>query len=422
MIIQLWFLIIVSFWGINCDYSQDEIEETITIEFWTIALGDAFADFINGMIKSYESDHPGVQIKWVDVSGAEVAEKFLAALVGQTPPDVVNIYDLPRFLQYGVLVDMDSLVAPEEQNKRLENFWRGIGQYQGRNYVIPWYTGVSMLWYNKEIFDQAGLDVTKPPSTIDEMLKMGEHIFNTTGKYGISWRLHPSLGAPPWALLRIDGFWPLFNEQQTKTLINNSNAEAIFQKWIDAYQNGALPPEALAASHRDDVNWFVEGRAAMLPFSGGWITRYFDKSFEHKATPSAQPRGELGQVPANSQALVVPKASKNIEIATDFALFVTNDHNQLEFCRQVAILPSTKKAALDPYFSRQPQNLADEANLFSSRDINNSFVLAPPDVKGWSRMEDILYEEFAKAMAGQQTIQIALERVERKWNHLLSYQ
>ena len=37
-------------------------------------------------------------------------------------------------------------------------------------------------------------------------------------------------------------------------------------------------------------------------------------------------------------------------------------------------------------------------------------------------MEDILYEEFAKAMAGQQTIQIALERVERKWNHLLSYQ
>jgi len=55
MIIQLWFLIIVSFWGINCDYSQGEIEETITIEFWTIALGDAFADFINGMIKTYES-------------------------------------------------------------------------------------------------------------------------------------------------------------------------------------------------------------------------------------------------------------------------------------------------------------------------------------------------------------------------------
>ena len=147
-----------------------------------------------------------------------------------------------------------------------------------------------------------------------------------------------------------DGFWPLFNEQQTKP-------QSTTQRQRLYFKNGSMPtktelsPEALAASHRDDVNWFVEGRAAMLPFSGGWITRYFDKSFEHKATPSAQPRGELGQVPANSQALVVPKASRNIEIATDFALFVTNDHNQLEFCRQVAILPSTKKAALDPYFS-----------------------------------------------------------------------
>jgi len=422
MTFQFWFLIIVFFFGISCNSSQTKNTETIEIEFWTIALGDAFADYVNGMIDSYESNHPGVHIKWVDVSGAEVAEKFLAALVGQTPPDVVNIYDLPRFLQYGVLADMDSLVSTSERDKRIKSFWRGIGQYQGRNYVIPWYTSVSMLWYNKEIFQNAGLDPEKPPQSIDEMLEMGRKIYATTGKYGISWRLHPSLGCPPWALLRIDGFWPLFNEQQTKTVINNSRAAAIFQKWIDAYQNGALPPEALAASHRDDVNWFVEGRAAMLPFSGGWITRYFDESFEGKAQPAAQPRGKLGQVPASSQALVVPRASGNIKVATDFALFVTNDENQLEFAQHAPLLPSTIKAASDPYFQRTPKNLGEEANRFSSRDISNSFVMAPPDVKGWSRMEDVLYEEFAKAMAGQQTIEIALERVERKWNHLLDYQ
>ena len=37
-------------------------------------------------------------------------------------------------------------------------------------------------------------------------------------------------------------------------------------------------------------------------------------------------------------------------------------------------------------------------------------------------MEDVLYEEFAKAMAQQQSAQQALERIERKWNHLLAYQ
>ena len=127
-------------------------------------------------------------------------------------------------------------------------------------------------------------------------------------------------------------------------------------------------------------------------------------------------------MPATNQALVVPRMSPHIKEAVDFGLFITNDVNQLEFCRQVAILPSTKEAANDPYFRREPKTLADRANQFSATDLKDSFVLAPPDVKGWSRMEDILYEEFSKAMAGQQSAQEALARVEKKWNQLLEHQ
>ena len=405
-----------------CGPEPSEQSDTITIEFWTIALGDAFADYILGMISTYEEAHPGVKIKWVDVSGGEVAEKFLAALVGDTPPDLANIYDLPRFLQYDILVDMDQAVPALDKAKRLDNFWHGVGYFQGANYVIPWYVGVTMLWYNKELFQRAGLDPDHPPRTIDEMLAMGRQIHERTGKYGVSWRLHPSLVAPPWALLRMDGFWPLFDEGYNRTRINHPDAKAIFQKWVDAYRDGAVPPEALAAAHRDETNWFIEGRAAMLPFSGGWITRYFDKTFEQKVATAPMPRGALGRVPASNQVLVVPKASRHREIAVDFGLFVTNDENQLEFCRQVAILPSTKAAAADPYFRRPAATLADQAHQLSAADIPNSFVMAPPDVVGWSRMEDILHEEFAKALARQQSVDEALARIEQKWNHLLSYQ
>ena len=406
----------------SCGPEPREQSDSVTIEFWTIALGDAFADYILGMISTYEEAHPGVKIKWVDVSGGEVSEKFLAALVGDTPPDLANIYDLPRFLQYDILVDMDQAVSVTDKPKRLDNFWRGVGYFQGTNYVIPWYVGVTMLWYNKDLFQKAGLDPDRPPRTIDEMLAMGRQIHERTGKYGVSWRLHPSLVAPPWALLRMDGFWPLFDEGYNRTRITHPDAKAIFQKWVDAYRDGAVPPEALAAAHRDETNWFIEGRAAMLPFSGGWITRYFDKTFEQKVATAPMPRGALGRVPASNQVLVVPKASRHREIAVDFGLFVTNDENQLEFCRQVAILPSTKAAAADPYFRRPAATLADQANQLSAADIPNSFVMAPPDVVGWSRMEDILHEEFAKALAQQQSVDEALARIEQKWNHLLRYQ
>ena len=406
----------------SCSPKTEEETSAPTIEFWTIALGDAFADYILGMISTYEQTHPGVKIKWVDVSGGEVAEKFLAALVGDTPPDLANIYDLPRFLQYDILVNMDEAVSNQEKAKRLPNFWNGVGYFQGANYVIPWYVGVTMFWYNKELFAQAGLDPDHPPQTIDEMLAMGRQIHERTGKYGVSWRLHPSLIAPPWALLRMDGFWPLFDEDFRRTRINHPDARAIFEKWVDAYRHGVVPPEAIAAAHRDEVNWFIEGRAAMLPFSGGWITRYFDDSFTEKVGLAPMPRGQLGKIPATNQVLVVPKASPHAEIAVDFGLFITNDENQLEFCRQVAILPSTVAAAADPYFRRPPETLADAANQLSAADIPNSFVMAPPDVVGWSRMEDILHEEFSKALANQQDVEESLNRIEEKWNHLLRFQ
>ena len=119
--------------------------------------------------------------------------------------------------------------------------------------------------------------------------------------------------------------------------------------------------------------------------------------------------------------LVIPKDSPHVEQAVDFGLFITNDENQLEFCSYVAVLPSTKIAAADDFFRQPPRNLSDRANQISALDLPNSFVAAPPDVPGWSRMEDILHEEFAKALAGVQTAQTALERVEEKWNHLLRF-
>ena len=163
--IALLFLLLLPL--ISCSEESQQEESTITVEFWTIALGDAFADYILGMISTYEQAHPGVNIKWVDVSGGEVAEKFLAALVGDTAPDLVNIYDLPRFLQYDILVNMDEAVSPEDKAKRLENFWNGIGYFQGANYVIPWYVGVTMMWYNKDLFAQAGLDPDRCSGYLD---------------------------------------------------------------------------------------------------------------------------------------------------------------------------------------------------------------------------------------------------------------
>ena len=46
----------------GCSGSNQDEDGEIVLEFWTIALGDAFADYINGMIADYEAQNPGIRV------------------------------------------------------------------------------------------------------------------------------------------------------------------------------------------------------------------------------------------------------------------------------------------------------------------------------------------------------------------------
>jgi putative chitobiose transport system substrate-binding protein len=64
--------------------------------------------------------------------------------------------------------------------------------------------------------------------------------------------------------------------------------------------------------------------------------------------------------------LVVSKQSKHPKEAIEFANFITNDENQLAFCHEVSIFPTTKKAASDPFFQSDRVSLEGQANYYAS--------------------------------------------------------
>lgn len=56
------------------------------IEWWTINLQKNYAPYINSMIEQYQSEHPDVKIKWVDVPGQDITSKLLAAIASGRCP------------------------------------------------------------------------------------------------------------------------------------------------------------------------------------------------------------------------------------------------------------------------------------------------------------------------------------------------
>ena len=85
------FLIIILL-GIPFYFNQinKPTENKNEIVFWTLQMGD-FAPYMNGVINDFEAQNPDIKIKWVDVPFSEGEKRTLAAILSNTPPDLINL-------------------------------------------------------------------------------------------------------------------------------------------------------------------------------------------------------------------------------------------------------------------------------------------------------------------------------------------
>lgn len=119
--------------------------------------------------------------------------------------------------------------------------------------------------------------------------------------------------------------------------------------------------------------------------------------------------------------IVIPRDTKYPDAAVKFALFVTNDENQLAFAKQANVLPSTIKALSDSYFQdlRANASTIDKARVISASQLQQAEVLTPT-LKNFNILQKAIYENLQAAMLGEKTVEQAVEDAAREWNNTVS--
>ncbi|WP_412541682.1 ABC transporter substrate-binding protein [Longispora sp. K20-0274] len=144
-----------------------------TVEFWHSMKG-ANATALEALTGAFNKEHAG-KIKISPVyqgSYDETVTKYKAAVQQKNTPALVMIYDIgTRFMvDSKQTVPMQSFVeadkfALDELEPNITNYYTVGGKLQS----MPFNSSTPLLYLNKEAFDRAGLDVTKPPRTLDEI-------------------------------------------------------------------------------------------------------------------------------------------------------------------------------------------------------------------------------------------------------------
>lgn len=214
------------------------------------------------IVDEFNAQHDDVQIELTQGQWSDYYAQLYNAVVADNAPQIgiVHTTMLPQMAP-ALTPLMDSPggdlleAAGIEADDYIANLWEA-GVYEGTRYLVPLDTHMFGLWYNKDIFAEAGLDPEDPPQTREEFEAAADAIVANTDAYGF----HPGEDALPRKLRRA---WYYLFWQQGGELFNADQTQAAFND-----EPGLQACEYLA-SIVDDRGWNVPSGDGFAQFSAG---------------------------------------------------------------------------------------------------------------------------------------------------------
>ncbi len=409
-------------WLVSCGGAPNSSSNPTTangkqeVEFWTMQLQPEFTDYFNTLIANFEQENPTVKVRWVDVPWADMERKILTAVSAKTAPDVVNLNPgfASQLAERNAWMILDDKVTPEQRQAYLPNIWKA-STLNGQTFGLPWYLTTRIAIHNADIFKQAGL--SQPPSTYAELATAAKQIKEKTGKYAYFATVVPEDSAEV-----LESFVQMgvqLVDANGKAAFNTPQGKAAFQYWVDLYQQELLPKEVLTEGHRHAIDLYQRGDTAVLASGAEFLNNIATNapSIAKASATSTQITGETGKVNVAVMNVVIPKDTDTPDAALKFALYVTNDSNQLTFAKAANVLPSTINALKDPYFTTLPANATpvDQARSISAKQMEKAEVLVPA-MKNVKQLQKAIYSNLQAAMLGQKTVDQAIADAANEWN------
>ncbi len=392
-------------------------QSPVEIEFWSYYLSPKFDPYLLGVIDNFQKANPGIKVKLVDKQDTMERDLQAAISLGKSP-DVVNLWidATAAAAQNNLLEPVAGLTTAEALNAQ---FWPNtinMFNVDGKAYGYPWYgwTDQGVMAYNSELLQKAG--ITKLPKTLSELLDDSKIIKEKTGAYGWLAPVKDPNGASFLAQFYLEGL-PIVKDG--KAVFNSPAHAALLDKFVALMKADVLPQDLLRKeAFQLNNELYSQGKSAFIIGGAQALTRVKEanKDIYAKTKVTEAPLGSAGVQTGGAMSLVVPKAGKNKKEAAAFALFMTNNKNQVQFSKLAGIVPTTKGAENDP--DLKAANANDALDVATSLVAGAGRFITP----GWKspKNTDDIYKNFndniEAAFLGKKKSQEALDDAVEFWN------
>lgn len=283
--------------------------------------------------EAYMEDHPDVTIEVQALGWDEYWTKLEASATSNSLPDIFWMHSnqMYKYADAGVLADCTDIV--DESNYSEAAIEKAKGS-DGKIYGVPKDKDTIALVYNKEIFDQAGLEYPNADWTWDDLVSASETIYEKTGKYGYMAYAHDQIGY--WNFVYQNGGSILNEDGTVAEYTEPATADAI-KFYVGLQDNDWCPTqEQFANAGASDL--FFSGQGAMY-YAGNWdfanlcatypeMNGKWDVAVLPKCPDPESGDGDGRAVISNSVSYATGAEGANHELAMDFLEFLGSEEGQ----------------------------------------------------------------------------------------------
>ncbi len=393
--------------------------------YYPVAVGGPITKIVDTLAADFEKEHPGIKIKPVYAgSYQDTITKVLTAAKGGDAPHMAVMLstDMYTLIDEGVVVPFDELVKTPADRAWMSSFYPGFmknSQTGGKTWGIPFQRSTIVMYWNKELFKQAGLDPNRPPQNWAELVDYGKKLTQRDAAGKVStWGVQvPSSGFPYWLF---QGFTTqsgveLMNAAGTQTYFDKPEVVEALQYWVDLSRKHQIHPPGV-------VEWgttpkdFFERKAAIIWTTTGNLTNIrtnakFD--FGVAMLPAGKQRG----TPTGGGNFYVFKKASTAEreAAMKFIQWVTSPKHAAEWAIATGYVAVSPAAWDTPEMKKY---LADFPAPTVARD-QLQYAVAELSTHENQRVTKALNDGLQAALTGAKTPQQALQDAQREAERIL---
>ncbi|MGE5508385.1 MAG: extracellular solute-binding protein [Chitinophagales bacterium] len=335
----------------------------VTIEYWQYYY-ESKVKLMDELIKTFEKQNPDIKVEQKTFPYEQFNQKVAIAVPAGSGPDVVNLYYgwAPKYVEAGYLQPLPTDAFPV---KMLEDEFLPMldaVKLDGKYWGIPTAVRALALFWNKDLFKEAGLDPNKPPRTWNELQQYAVKLTkrDKNGQLvqeGYAWNAdgqdnHVFMQV----LLRQWGVEP-FSADNKKVLWNAKPAgyEA-FRWWTDLATKYKVGEPTFMGDYRTA---FISGKAAMMVDGSFALGTLKTKAKDINWGVTTLPVREIGGLKSNFgsfwlNGLTVNAKGEKREAAIKFLKFLTSKAVMQRWLTDVGELPARQELADDPDLLKDP--------------------------------------------------------------------